>query len=267
MFIGNADGLSLQAWLSSNPGAQLHLSALGETPFQSGIVATGSSGGPTPAGELKPDVAAPGLFIYSGAIRTPNPGRLSVADPSGFLAVSGTSQASPHGAGAAALIKQLHPSWSPLQIKSALISSSVNDLSFAAATQTPAGLLRGGAGRIDLQRALSAPAGFQPSTLSFGFLKLKAARRGLSANLNITNLTAETGSFNITTSRLDSLPGAAAGASASTLTLRAGETQTVTFSLTADATAVAGDYTGYVIVSGPGGQTQHVPYWVRLRGQ
>src|SRR5439155_1398971 len=64
--------------------------------------------------EVKPDVVAPGVNVYSSILMT------SCAQPPCFAFFQGTSMATPHVAGSAALIKQLHPNWSPEQVKSAL---------------------------------------------------------------------------------------------------------------------------------------------------
>ena len=71
-----------------------------------------SSVGPTPISyQLKPDVSAPGVGILSSV-----PG-------GGWSSLSGTSMAAPHIAGAAALLRQRHPTWTIDEIRSALIQS------------------------------------------------------------------------------------------------------------------------------------------------
>ena len=62
---------------------------------------------------LKPDVAAPGVDVTSSV-------------PQGWAGCSGTSMASPHIAGAAALLVQRHPAWTVAQIKSALVQTGVD---------------------------------------------------------------------------------------------------------------------------------------------
>src|SRR3989442_9540917 len=134
------------------------MAPFGESSPPADVISTFSSRGPSSLRGLKPDLAAPGEQVYSGAITAGNPS--GVSDPSGFAAVSGTSQATPHVAGAAALLKQLHPAWTPLQIKSALISSA-NNAVFADSTKTlKVGVLDDGSGRADLAGAFSVNATF-----------------------------------------------------------------------------------------------------------
>lgn len=74
-----------------------------------------SSRGPTLDNRVKPDIAAPGVDILGAA--------LGSSGDNHYRRMSGTSMASPHVAGAAALIKQAHPDWTAQQIKQALTSA------------------------------------------------------------------------------------------------------------------------------------------------
>jgi subtilisin family serine protease/PKD repeat protein len=104
-----------------------------------------SSRGPTLGGSvLKPDVSTPGETIFSAALRTGDDG----------ISFSGTSMASPHVAGAAALLRELHPGWSVEEIKAALMDTAWHDL-YVGDDRTPPRYspARIGAGRVDLAAA------------------------------------------------------------------------------------------------------------------
>ena len=88
---------------------------------------------------LKPDLIAPGQDILAAHAPPNNFGQL-------FALISGTSMSSPHVAGLGALFKQLYPSWSPMAIKSALMTtgSDVIDPAISDATR----IFRQGAGHV-----------------------------------------------------------------------------------------------------------------------
>ena len=130
--------------------------------------AVNSSSSRGPNGEpsfLKPDIAAPGTDILSAY--SPDEG-----DGITFNAITGTSMASPHVAGAAALMKQAHPEWNAIQIKTALMSSSKMDGLHKEDLVTKADAFDVGAGRLDMPSALDASLTFghgsyaDPSCLS-----------------------------------------------------------------------------------------------------
>ena len=110
------------------------------------FTATFSSRGPLAAGAgdlLKPDVIAPGQDIVA-AVAPPGNGGLS------FNVYSGTSMSSPHVAGLAALLKNLHPDWSPMMIKSALMTTGTDvlDGGTPAPNTNPVLIFRQGAGHV-----------------------------------------------------------------------------------------------------------------------
>jgi subtilisin family serine protease len=109
------------------------------------FTASFSSRGPSPAASgdvLKPDVIAPGQDIL--AAFSPVVGGLD------FNQISGTSMSSPHVAGLAALLKDKHPDWSPMMIKSALMTTGydVLDGGTPAPNTNPALIFRQGAGHV-----------------------------------------------------------------------------------------------------------------------
>jgi len=106
------------------------------------FTASFSSRGPLRAGNgnlLKPDVIAPGQDIVAAVAPPGNAGQL-------FNVYSGTSMSSPHVAGLAALIKQRHPDWTPMMIKSALMTTGTDILD--GPNTNPLVIFRQGAGHV-----------------------------------------------------------------------------------------------------------------------
>src|SRR5207247_3580030 len=113
---------------------------------RSGVMMSFSSGGPTAfEHRLKPDVSAPGGSILSSTLP-------SFTGGARFAVFDGTSMATPHVAGAAALLTQLHPDRPPQQVKSALVSTAGAAWSDTARTQE-APVTQAGAGMVDVPDA------------------------------------------------------------------------------------------------------------------
>jgi len=112
-----------------------------------GAIARFSSKGPTSIGEAKPDVAAPGVMICAAQWEDAWSDYECVDDM--HTAISGTSMATPHVAGAAALLVQANPTWSPEQIKHGLM---------ATADSMGEPILAEGHGMINLMKAILLPA-------------------------------------------------------------------------------------------------------------
>jgi subtilisin family serine protease len=117
-----------------------------------------SSHGPGPDGGVKPEITAPGVQILAARAAGTNP---SFPADQRYIAMSGTSMATPHVAGAAAVLAQRHPDWTANTLKSALVSSS-KDLGRPPVEQ--------GAGRADVFAALSQTTTARPASLAFGAL-------------------------------------------------------------------------------------------------
>ncbi|MHB1293989.1 MAG: S8 family peptidase [Anaerolineae bacterium] len=105
-------------------------------------VASFSSRGPTSDGRRKPDVVFPGVDIVAARANGTAMGTIYDAY---YVAASGTSMATPHAAGVAALLKQAQPSLTPEEVKNRFVAAAV-DLSTDVNAQ--------GAGRVDAYRAL-----------------------------------------------------------------------------------------------------------------
>ncbi|WP_286248774.1 S8 family serine peptidase [Streptomyces graminofaciens] len=109
-------------------------------------------------GATKPDITAPGVAIV--AARSKDSALEPAGDDKAYAALSGTSMATPHVAGAAALLAQQHPDWTGERLKDALMGS---------AKPNPAlGLHQQGAGRVDVARAVGQNVTVGPPSLSLG---------------------------------------------------------------------------------------------------
>ncbi|MGW7106686.1 S8 family peptidase [Streptomyces xanthophaeus] len=124
----------------SSPGCAASALTVGAVDRDDSTASFSSRG---PAGlqhTLKPEIAAPGVGISAAAAG----GRGVYA----YQSMSGTSMATPHVAGAAAIVKQRHPDWTSQQVKAALVGS--------ADTKVPGDVRETGAGRLDVQAAIGA---------------------------------------------------------------------------------------------------------------
>ena len=138
-----ASGLAIKSYIAAQGDAATASIAQATIVFNvpAPTTAAFSSRGPLTAGGgdlLKPDVIAPGQDILAAVSPSIN-GR-------DFDLLSGTSMSAPHVAGVAALLMQKHPTWSPMMIKSALMTSGydVIDTGISDATR----IFRQGAGHI-----------------------------------------------------------------------------------------------------------------------
>jgi hypothetical protein len=122
--ISMADGELMVQARSESGDAAARLRLMPEEVPQPDRMAEFSSRGPNNDGWIKPEITAPGVNIYSATItQAAIPGG-GMPDPSGYISASGTSMATPHVAGAAALIRQTHPDWTSLQIKAAMVNTA-----------------------------------------------------------------------------------------------------------------------------------------------
>ncbi|MPZ54431.1 MAG: S8 family serine peptidase, partial [Acidimicrobiia bacterium] len=149
------DGNILKDWLADGTG---HTAAIAGTTFDvqaayGDKVAGFSSRGPNRAIDvIVPDVTAPGVDIIAayGAGHLPSsPVNYDLVE---YNFISGTSMASPHVAGAGALMMQAHADWTPAEIQSALMTTAMPDLidSFDGSVTDPYDI---GAGRVDVAQA------------------------------------------------------------------------------------------------------------------
>ena len=152
VMIGADDGQRLLTALSGTQQVTVKLAKGVFVPITTtgNIIADFSSRGPalTDANFLKPDVTAPGVDILAGMTPTPANG----VQGERYTYYSGTSQATPEVSGVAALLKEAHPDWSPSELKSALMTSTYQQV--VNADGSPTNPLDRGSGHISPNHAV-----------------------------------------------------------------------------------------------------------------
>ncbi|MEV0591996.1 S8 family serine peptidase [Nonomuraea cavernae] len=206
-----------------------------------------SSRGPRLDGALKPDIAAPGVDVV--AARAAGTSMGNPADDS-YTAASGTSMATPHVSGAAAILAQQHPDWKAAELKAALMST---------AKDVDGTVYERGAGRLDLANAITQRVYAATANLDYG-----AVNEG-SAPIGKEIVYANTSDQPVTltlTPKLATVAGAAVPQGAltvdGTLTVPAGQTAKATVTLTS-ADLGLGTYTGAVTATDDHGTRLTIP--------
>ena len=263
IFIGLTNGTAMVNWYTANGAAAK--AALSTIAYQSGntpdIIASFSSRGPGVGNVLKPDIAAPGVNILAQGY---DPTATGEAVNFGYGQASGTSMASPHVAGAAILLKQIHPDWSPAWIKSALMSTS-KYMDIFTHTGAPAQPLDMGAGRLDLTNAADPGVILDPPSLSFGAVTYGDTK---TIEVKLTSVASAAETYAISTVNTEMGFGSLTTVDGMTVdplsvTLAPGETKTVKVTWDTTKSKGQGDNQGFVLMKGTMHQA-HMPAWMRV---
>lgn len=263
IFIRQSDGEAVAAWYDQHSDdSQLQVNTFA---FQVGndpdYIINFSSRGPGVGNVLKPDIAAPGVNILAQGYAA---GVTGEDRHLGYGQVSGTSMAAPHVAGAAALLKQIHPNWGPAWIKSALMSTS-KYIGIYNEDDSPAQPLDMGAGRLDLTNAADPGIILDPPSLSFGQV---VSGTTASLEVTLTSVAAATETYTITTAYtgngFDAItPVAGMTVTPGSVTLEPGESATILVEWDTTASMGYGDNQGFVVFTGSEHEG-HMPAWMRV---
>jgi len=256
--IGHADGVALQDSLSSVPDRPVTIDpALVPSSREPNIVAGFSSLGPSIDNQsIKPEIVAVGTDVYTATQRLDPSG--DMYDPSGYIAMQGTSFSVPFVAGAVALVKQRNPEWNSAQLKSAVVNTASSDVRDTDFPDQIARVTAMGAGKLDVERALRTNLTVEPSVLSFGAISANQSTLP-SKTLRFYNSSDQPVSIEIRVVPRDSDPNAQVTVSRGSLTLPPGSTSEAITVALEGSRPQPGNYEGYLEVTG-GAVPLRIPY-------
>lgn len=141
----------------NSPGSADAALTVGAVDKQDHLADFSSRGPRVGDGALKPDITAPGVDIVAARAKGS-----AIGAPVGtqYMMLSGTSMATPHVAGAAALLAQQHPNWKATELKGTLMGTSKSLPKLTPFEQ--------GTGRVDVAKAITGSVISEPGGLSFG---------------------------------------------------------------------------------------------------
>jgi minor extracellular serine protease Vpr len=294
VMISNSAGAALKQYIDQHPGQSVTIDTAGIEQDMAtydqvaglAVVANQFAGyssmGPTPDGAIKPDLVATSGFDYDSYDLGPDyndpdlpvPGAIYLAvqsfDPNGELfstsrysaAAAGTSFSTPITAGAAALVKQAHPKYTPAQIKSALVNAAARDTTTDEFGDT-VDVEWIGAGRLDAGAAVNASVTAEPSTISFGYVK--SGGLPIAKSITITNqgtssatLAVSAACCSVNGTANSTVSGVTIAFNQQALTLAGGAATTLTVTLSGTVPA-ASEYSGTVTLQGSGA-TVRIPF-------
>jgi len=249
LFVIAAGNLGGTGGTIASPGSANSALTVGAT-SKTDTLADFSSRGPRIGDNgVKPEITGPGVGIVAARAAGTNLGPI-VDDV--YTRLDGTSMATPHVAGAAAIVAQRHPEWTGQQLKSALVASS-KDNGFTVWQQ--------GAGRVDVPKALAETVLAEPAALSAGTFSDPYTETS-TQEITLANTGESASTLSLATSLKDSA-GATAPAGVltldqSSLTIPAGGSAKVKVTINPQAGPV-GAYSGRVVATGPDGHVTVVP--------
>ncbi len=232
-----------------SPGSADSALTVGAVDDQDKLADFSSTGPRLGDGAVKPDLTAPGVDITAASAKGNDIAKEVGEKPAGYMTISGTSMATPHVAGAAALLKQQHPEWKYAELKGALTASAKDG------KYTP---FEQGSGRVQVDKAIAQTVIAEPVSLSFGVQQWPHADdKPVTKKLTYRNLGTEDVTLKLTSTATDpkgkAAPAGFLTLGASTLTVPANGTASV--DVTADTRlggTVDGTYSAYVVATGAG---------------
>ena len=197
VMISKNDGAALRAANPPDASADATLQEFVTTGNQD-ILAGFSGQGPTNVDlAVKPDVSSVGVNVLSSITCVGKPAGCP-GDGSGWAFFQGTSMSTPHIAGSAAVLLQLHNDWTPAQIKSTLVNRADLVIKDAITGTHDVGPTAQGAGRENLSVAADATTWMDPVSASFGKVTVG---HPTSLNITLSNPTGSAETFTVSVTK------------------------------------------------------------------
>jgi len=159
VMVSENTGDSMVASLAATPGlvASFDPSAFVLNQAGGDVMASFSSRGSNPFVDMiVPQIGAPGVNVYAAYADDQPFMDVNGPAPADFAFLSGTSMASPHLAGTAALVMQAHPDWNVDEVRSALMMTATTANTVKEDGVTPTDHFDIGAGRVQVDQAVNA---------------------------------------------------------------------------------------------------------------
>ncbi|QIZ05903.1 S8 family serine peptidase [Priestia megaterium] len=284
--LSKADGARFKAAAEND---SITFTEIGSTVTEGNHLAAFSSRGPvTSSYDIKPDVVAPGVSVYSTYPEYVHSPEAGIDYSQAYARISGTSMASPHVAGIAALILQAHPNYKPADIKAALMNS-------ADKLNGDYSVYEVGAGEVDVTEAVHNEMAFkvqdttlfddgnggiynldyEKGALTFGAVyKKDGSTNTAKRTVVFTNCGAQAKTFDVSTETIkpnsnvsDSVANnVTVTTSLQSVTVEAGKSTNVTATVNVPATAEFGRYEGYVNIVNHDNPSEHyrIPFAARF---
>jgi minor extracellular serine protease Vpr len=221
------------------------------------IMAGFSSQGPTPVDfRVKPDVVAPGVNVLSSIPHQ------FCATPPCFAFFQGTSMATPHLAGSAAVVEWAHPTWSSAQVRSAIVNTAdQNKLLKSSGSGLETDVLVTGAGVENLGNAVNATVTLDPVSISFNDIP-SGSGQNRPRTVTLTNVTSSTQTFTLSVTDGDGQINYSLDQA--TVTLAAGASATVTITISLNPGVTDGAHQAFLRISN-GSEVAHAVLftWVK----
>lgn len=295
-FVAQSDGLNIKSYIDAHtgppPAGQVAIAPGNNIPpvVTSGIaphdLASFSSIGPTIDFQIKPDLLSVGTGSYAACQAQSALGEArfnddytdteAIYDPSGFTFSQGTSFSAPRAAGSAALVIQQHPSWSPAEVKAALMETASRQYSGVVNDQQSIDtlpLMQIGSGEIDLGAASAVKSLVLPPSYSFRRLAIDNVGNAAPIQAVFTLENKSSGSVTYALSALAnpfySDPAVAPSVSPANLTVAAGQSGQFTLTLSVATTVAPGENSseGAILVTDNGTTIPvqlYIPYWILI---